>query len=252
MATYVFPYIGERPVADIEAREIIKLLTPIWHDKPETAARVLQRVEATFKSAIVLGQRERASPCLGVSQHLGPHDRQPRHRNSLHYSEVPECLSRLRAESLYTSTALALEFVVLTACCPGEVRYAVWDEIYLHEKRWTIPPARMKTRRTRTHPHIVPLSPRALEVLDVARALGRDSHLIFPGTKNGRPLSENTFVKSIRSIGYQLATAHGFRTSFKTWCAEVARVRDEVSEAALAHVISDRVCLAPLLWANLK
>ena len=71
METYVFPRIGSRPVGDVTHADILEVLEPIWYEKPETAKRVLQRIEAVFKSAILRGQRDKASPCIGVAQELG-------------------------------------------------------------------------------------------------------------------------------------------------------------------------------------
>ena len=71
METYVFPKIGDKPVADVTHADILAILEPIWFEKPETAKRVLQRMEVVFKSAILRGQREKASPCIGIAQELG-------------------------------------------------------------------------------------------------------------------------------------------------------------------------------------
>jgi integrase len=108
---------------------------------------------------------------------------------------------------------------------------------------WTVPAERMKARVE----HTVPLAPRALAILREARTTYPESELVFPGTKLGLPLSDITLTKALRDAGLDgKATAHGFRSSFKDWCAEVAKVRDEVSEAALAHKILDKVRAAYL------
>ena len=103
----------------------------------------------------------------------------------------------------------------------------MWEEIDLNLKLWTIPAARMKARQ----PHTVPMSDRALHILQQARAL-HSGQVIFPGV-NGQPLSDNTLSKLMRDAGVS-GTPHGFRSSFKDWAAENG-VRDEVSETALAH-----------------
>lgn len=101
----------------------------------------------------------------------------------------------------------------------------------------------MKAKRA----HLVPLSKRCLEILSEARALPSLSELIFPGARMGTPLSDMTFTKVLRDMGLaDEATAHGMRSAFKNWCAETAIVRDEVSEAALAHAIAHRVRAAYL------
>jgi integrase len=243
MESYVFPTIGNRPVGEIEAREILDLLTPIWFAKAETARRVLQRMEAVFKSAILRGYRERVSPCVGVKEELGTRHQKALNHRALPYQRVPTFLSHLRATNSQPATRLAFEWLVLTATRSGETRLARWSEINERAQLWTIPAVRMKAKR----PHIVPLSARCLEILKHARAMYSSSHLIFPGTKHGSALSNMTFTKVLRDIGYAAeATPHGMRSAFKVWCAEVAKVRDEVSEAALAHAVPQKVRAAYL------
>ena len=94
---YVFPRIGAKPVADVTHADVLAILEPIWFEKPETARRVLQRMEAVFKSAILRGQREKASPCIGVAQELGVEHRNVEHHRALPYAEVPAFIKTLRA-----------------------------------------------------------------------------------------------------------------------------------------------------------
>jgi integrase len=243
MSNYVFPFIGNRPVADVQTAEILELLTPIWFDKPETAKRVLQRIEAVIRSAILRGHRERASPCIGVVQELGTRHRTVTSHRSLPYKEVPQFIAALRSSNCLPSTRLAFEWLVLTATRSGETRLARWQEVDEREGLWILAKERTKTRRS----HVVPLAPRCLEILRQARALFPSSDLIFPGSKPDSPLSDMTFTKLLRDMGLaHRATAHGFRSSFKNWSAEVARTRDEVSEACLAHQIKDKVKAAYL------
>ncbi|MEQ1717315.1 MAG: tyrosine-type recombinase/integrase [Hyphomicrobium sp.] len=242
METYVFPKIGARPVAEISAGEVLQVLSPIWFDKPETARRVLQRMEAVFKSAILRGSRTLASPCIGVVQELGTRHRTVEHHASLPWVEIPRFLADLNARKSLPSTRLALEFLILTAARSGEVRGAAWTEIALAEKEWRIPLARMKGRS----PHTVPLSGRAIDILRQIREEHPASDLLFPAA-SGAQLSDMTFTKLIRDMNYGgRATGHGFRSSFKVWAAEVAKVRDEVSEACLAHKIPEKVRAAYL------
>ena len=243
METYVFPTIGDRPVAEIEAREILDLLTPIWFVKAETARRVLQRMEAVFKSAILRGYRPRVSPCVGVKEELGTRHQKVTNHRALHYRRIPTFLADLRVSNSQPATRLAFEWLVLTATRSGETRLACWSEIDERARLWTIPAERMKAKRS----HAVPLSRRCLEILKHARALYPSSTLIFPGTKLGSALSDMTFTKILRDIGYaEEATPHGMRSASKVWCAEITQVRDEVSEAALAHTIPQKVRAAYL------
>ncbi|MBU1211691.1 MAG: tyrosine-type recombinase/integrase, partial [Alphaproteobacteria bacterium] len=222
MRTYVFPRIGNRPVAEIDAGEVINVLSPIWFEKEETARRLLQRMEAVFRSAILRGHRTLASPCIGVTDELGGKRRAAKHHPSLPWRVVPDFVQQLRAREAYTSTKLRLEFLVLTAARSGEVREAPWSEIDFEDERWSIPAGRM---RKTDEPHAVPLSSRALEILSAAREL-TNGELVFPAPSGG-PLSDMTFTELLRDMGYRgKATAHGFRSSFKVWAAEKAKVRD--------------------------
>jgi integrase len=242
METYVFPTLGQRPVGDIGADDVLAVLSPIWFEKPETAKRVLQRMEAVFKSAILRGHRERASPCVGVAQELGTRHRKPSNHRALPHTDAPAFVADLRTGKR-SSARLALEWLILTATRSGETRLAAWDEIDEKGALWTIPASRMKARRA----HVVPLSARCLAILREARELHPGATLVFPGRKPDAPLSDMTLTKILRDMGYaDRATVHGFRSTFKVWCAEVAKVRDEVSEAALAHVIPEKVRAAYL------
>jgi integrase len=243
MESYVFPTIGRRPVAEVTAAEVIDILKPVWNKKRETAKRVLQRMRAVFEAAIVRGERDKAAPTTGVATVLGSRNRQPAHHAAMPYSEVPAFVERLRGMQGRAATRLAFEFLILTATRAGEVRLSTWREINFDAELWTIPAGRMKARIE----HVVPLVPRTLAILCDARAVYRDSELIFPGAKPRLPLSDMTLTKVLRDAGLDgKATAHGFRSSFKDWCAEVAKARDEVSEAALAHRIPDKVRAAYL------
>ena len=245
MTTYVFPLLGDVPVAEVTTSQVLAVLEPIWYSKSETAKRVLQRMEVVFKSAIVRGMRKLASPCVGVAQELGTRHRDVKHHPSLSWDEVPAFLATLRnaGQRGWPATRLAFEFLILTATRSGETRVAVWAEFDFEKALWIIPKERMKSRND----HCVPLSGRCLAILQQARALNPDGDLVFEGTKKGRPLSDMTFTKLLRDAGLgERATAHGFRSSFKTWCAVVAKTPDDVSEAALAHTMRDEIKAAYL------
>jgi integrase len=243
MEAYVFPSIGKRPVGEIAAAEVIDILKPIWNTKRETARRVLQRMRAVFEAAIVRGERQRASPTVGIATVLGSRNLRRDHHPAMPYTEVPAFITRLRSLEGWIATRLAFEFLILTASRSGEVRLANWSEIDLDNALWTVPADRMKARVE----HAVPLAPRAIALLREARANYPKNELVFPGTKPGLPLSDMTLTKVLRDAGLAgKATTHGFRSSFKDWSAEVAKARDEVSEAALAHKTPDKVRAAYL------
>lgn len=230
MKTYVLPHIGHRAIGDIKPGEIMDLLKPVWHTKEETARRVLQRIDSVFVSAITRELRDKASPCTGVARELGNRRNSPIHHAALPYGEIASFIRKLRQRTGPLASRLAFEFLVLTATRSGEARGAAWDEMDLPARLWIIPAQRMKARAE----HIVPLSDRAVAIIETARATFPDSDLCFPNAKGVR-FSDMVFTKALRDMGLgERATAHGFRTSFKTWAAETG-VRDEVSEAALAH-----------------
>ena len=242
MEAYVFPAIGSTPVGDVTTAQVLKVLSPIWFSKPETARRILQRMEAVFKSAIVRGARRAASPCIGVAEELGTKHRVVRHHASMPWQEVPQFIVLLRNSGprRFQVTSLALEFLILTATRSGETRGTQWDEFDLDGATWVIPSERMKAREE----HRIPLSKRCLEILSEVRATSPRSQLVFP-SKGGVPLSDMTLTKLLRDEGLK-ATPHGFRSSFKVWASESAKVPHEVSEAALAHSLGSKVVAAYL------
>jgi integrase len=234
LTNYVTPKLGRRPVNDIQAADILSVLQPIWVDKNETARRVKQRIGTVMKWAIAQGYRT-DDPTLALNQVLPKPNRKPKHRASLPYTDVSECLSVIKHSDAMLSTKLAIELLVLTATRSGEVRLANWSEVDLYAKTWTIPAERMKMKEE----HIIPLSDRALDVLHQAKALG-DNSLIFPGMRSGRPMSDMTMSKLVKELGYPV-DIHGFRTSFRTWVQEQTNTAHEVAERALAHKTTNKV-----------
>ena len=241
MEAYVFPMIGKMPVNEVAAADIIRLLQPIWYEKAETARRVLQRLEAVFKSTIVRGFREKASPCIGIAGELGTAHRKVAHFRALPYNDLPVLLQNVRDSKAQPVTKLCFAYLVLTAARSSEARLAAWSEVNHETDLWMIPAERMKARRQ----HVVPLSLKAIAILDQARRIG-NGDLIFP-TVRGRVLSDMTLTKLIRDLGWaDRCTVHGIRSSFREWCALEAKVPDRIAEAALAHVDKDRVQAAYL------
>jgi integrase len=243
MRDYVLPRIGDKDVAEIRAGDIVDVLRPIWTAKPETARRVLQRMEFVFRAAIRREWRDRASPTIGVREELGSMRKMAQHFRALPYAELPAFFAKLKSLPP-TPARLCLMWVVLTACRSGEARHATWEEILdvgnLTSSRWHVPAERTKMRR----PHIVPSNGAAREVLEKAKKLPkpRNCMLIFPAPLTGNALSDMSMTKTLRDMGLaERTTVHGFRSSFRTWAAEVAKARPEVAEAALGHAIKDKV-----------
>ena len=128
METYVFPSIGDRPIADVEAREILGVLTPIWFARAETARRVLQRMEAVFKSAILRGYRERVSPCVGVKEELGARRQEDTKHRALQYRLIPGFLTQLRVSRCYLTTKLALDDLVHVRDSNLSTQIVTWSD----------------------------------------------------------------------------------------------------------------------------
>lgn len=234
LASYVYPIMGELPVADIATAHVLKVLEPIWQDKPETAARIRGRIETVLDAAKARGYREGENPARWrghIAQILPARSRLTRgHHKAMPYEAVPAFMAKLRERE--AMAALALEFVILTATRTSEVLGATWAEVDLNKAIWTVPPSRMKAGKE----HRIPLSPRALEILEAAKPLGKAS--LFPADKGGK-LSTMAMSMLLRRMKLD-CTVHGFRSGFRDWAAECTGYAHEVCEMALAHVIGNK------------
>ena len=234
---YVFPRLGLRSVADITTADVMAVLSPIWNEKPETARRVRQRISTVMKWAVAQDYRGDNPAGEAIGAALPKHNGKAKHHHrALPHGEVAAAIEAVRGSNAGRSAKLAFEFLILTAARSGEVRSATWDEIDKDSKTWTVPASRMKAGRE----HRVPLSGRALEILDEAQALTDGSGLVFPGTRVGKPLSDMTLSKLMRDLGLD-AVPHGFRSSFRDWASESTNAPRDVMEAALAHTVRDKV-----------
>ena len=232
---YATPRLGPRRVSAITTADVMAVLLPIWHDKRETARRVRQRIGVIMKWAIAQGHRQDNPAGEAIASALPRNGAVRKHMAALPHGEVAGALGKVQASAAGTSTKLAFEFLVLTAARSGEVRLATWDEIDLAAAVWTVPAERMKANRE----HRVPLCDRAVEILNDARSRGDGSRLVFPSPR-GKPLSDMTLSKLVKEQGIA-AVPHGFRSSFRDWAAEATDHPREVIEAALAHVVQNKV-----------
>ena len=165
LRAYAFPRIGAMPVSAVTTADVLAILTPIWHDKPETARRVRQRIGAVMKWAVAMGHRPDNPAGDALGQALGRQQAIVQHMRALPHGAVADALATVRASQASVTTKDAFEFLVLTAARSGEMRLATWDEMDLDAGVWTIPGARMKAKRD----HRVPLSGRALAILHDAQ-----------------------------------------------------------------------------------
>ena len=232
---YAFLRIGNRPVSEVNSADVIEILTPIWHVKAETARAVRQRLRAVLEWAVAMELRA-DNPCDRVLPVLGPQNDIVRHMRALPHREVAAAVETVRASTSAPAVKLLFEFLVLTASRSGEVRLATWAEMDTKAHVWTIPATRMKAKRE----HRVPLCRRAVEVREAARTLGDGgSGLVFPMLRE-KPISATTLPKMLQHHRIA-AVAHGFRSSFRDWAAEETDHPREVIEAALAHVVQNKV-----------
>jgi len=240
---YVFPVIGAVPLNQIQPRHIADVLKPIWLDKPETASRVKQRIHAVM--AWGWAHNHCQSNPVDVVNHLLP--QQPsksirtQHQPAMPWKDIPEFFnSHLHSTNKYDVTRPLLEFLILTAARSGEVRGMQWSEVDIENATWTIPSARMKAKQI----HNVPLAPRAIEILK--QQLGRHESLVFPSIRDKVLLSDMVLTSFLRRVDAKsdvpdrIATAHGFRSSFRDWCSERGYSRD-LAERALAHTVANKV-----------
>ena len=239
LEAYVFPTIGNLPVASIDTALVTKTLESIWTAKPQTASRVRGRIESILDWATARGYRQGENPARwrGHLETLLPKTgklSRVEHHAALRYVEIGGFMAELRHQD--GVSARALEFAILTAARTGEVLGARWDEINLAEKLWTIPPSRMK----RGEEHRIPLPQRALGILEEMRIVRR-GELVFPGRRPGRPLSHQAMLRVLATMKRTDLTAHGFRSTFRDWAAECTNFPREVCEVALAHVVGSKV-----------
>ena len=227
LAKYVYPRIGKMPVSDISTADVLSVLSPVW-EKRETAQKVQQYVNAVMKWAVAHGYRRTNPAGEAVSAVLPKTSSVRDHFRALPYAEVSSAVQKIRDSEAYEVTKLAIEFLTLTASRSGEVRGATWDEI--QGDIWTIPSGRMKSGRE----HRVPLSDRAIEILEDTKSYAHDSQLLFPSVR-GKQLSDNTLSKLFSELQIG-GTPHGLRSSFRDWAAECTEYPREICEFALAHV----------------
>ncbi len=245
LKAYARPEIGSKTVDAITTEDILKILSPIWTTKTETAKRVQGRIENILDYAAAHKYRDPLNPARwrGHLDKLLPKPTRVKkvaHHPAMPHTEVPAFMAELSNND--SISALALRFLILTATRTSEVLQAQWDEIDLKAAAWTVPAERMKTRRE----HRIPLSDAALVILgSVPRIEGNP--YIFPGTRQGRPLSGMALLQLMRGMGYGREGSrgnyvpHGFRSSFRDWSGEVSSFPRDVAEMALAHVIENKV-----------
>ena len=235
LSRFAFTRIGKVPVSEVTSADVLEILTPLWHRKVATAKRVRQRLRAVLEWAVAMEYRL-DNPCDRIGPVLGSQKDVTEHMQAVPHREAAAVIRKVRASIALPAARLALEFLVLTAARWSEVRWAEWKEIDRSGRVWTIPARRMKTNRR----HRVPLCGRALEILQEARTLGEGNGPLVFTHGGGKPLHDSSVRRLLRQLGFA-AVPHGFRSTFRDWAGEETDHPREVIEAALAHVVRNRV-----------
>lgn len=250
---HALPVLGNMPVSEVAVEDVMRVLRPIWSKTPETASRLRGRIETVLDHAYALKWRRGENPArwrgnlaelLPNTSKLAPVRRQP----ALPWQQVPAFVAALRERR--GMSALALEFVILTAARTGEVRGADWSEVDWQTRTWIVPAARMKMGVM----HRVPLSAAAVDVFE--RVTGGSPFPkrgpIFVNARGGA-LSDMAMAMLVRGMARDgvpeddpprwrdlsgdVVVPHGFRSSFRDWCGETRSEGREVAEQALAHMV---------------
>lgn len=228
--------IRDLQVHRVDTEAVLQVLKPIWTAKPESARKARGLIETVLNTAKIKGLRTGENPAAwkGHLDHLLEKRRKDsiQHHPAMKRDKLPGFIAALREKD--ATSARALEFQIFTAARPGEAMGAKWDEIDLAAKLWTIPGKRMKAGRE----HRVPLSPRAVEIIEEMSEF-RESDFVFPGGRTGRPMSGAAFERLLTRMAVTDATPHGFRSTFRDWAGEVSAFPRELAEAALAHAVGD-------------
>ncbi len=237
LETYAFPLLGNINLDAIETNHVLGALKPVWTEKPETASRVRQRIEAVLDFGSAKGQRDGPNPARwrGHLQNLlaKPSSiRSVEHHPALDWRQLPALMATL--EKRQGGSANALQFLILTAARSGEVRGMRWKEIDFGTEVWTVTASRMKAGKE----HRVPLDKSLIGLLGEP---GAPDALVFPSPSDPRkPLSDMALTAVLRKMGHRDVTVHGFRSSFRDWAGETTHFPREVIEAALAHRLKDK------------
>ena len=219
---------------EITRRQVVDVLSPIWTSKPETARRVRQRVRAVMDRAVALEHVDYNPAGDAIKAALAKQRRVKDHHRALPYGNLPAALKAVRESTASPSVKLGFEMLALTACRSGEVRGMTWDEVNLQQATWTVPGARMKAGK----PHRVPLSHRALAILEEARSLSDENGVVFPAPRSVGVLSDMAFTQLLRRLDLDFVP-HELRSSFRDWAAEKTNTPHAVVETALAHTVGN-------------
>lgn len=243
METHIFPFIGQRPIAEIKPLELLDVLRKVERaGSIDTATRLRQRCSAVFRLAILTGRCEN-DPAAPLTDALKTQQAEP--RKALKREEIPDFLHALEQYDGTKQTKLMMELMLLTFTRVGEMAAAEWEEIDLEAELWTIPPEHRKlTEKSKktAPPHLVPLSGRALEILRELQAISGGRQHVFPNRNDySRPMSPETLRRALHRMGFKgKADVHGFRSTASTILNESGFNPDAI-ERQLSHAERNKV-----------
>ncbi|MXY68668.1 MAG: DUF4102 domain-containing protein [Acidobacteriia bacterium] len=259
---HILPELGDKHVDDITTRDIQNVMARIWKVIPTSARIVLRYIEKIFDQAVMDNHIDENPVNSSLRRVLGNNRREVQHYPSVPYHLVGQAMSKIRERPLpFYSTKLCMLFVILTACRHGEARRMRWSELKWREIEsstdwndgnwdevdweelkggstkkvvWMVPSDNIKT----TVSHRIPVSTEAVKILIEAYEMRhlRDSELVFPAMKSGEVMEAQSLSEFCRRLNLG-GTPHGFRSSFRSWCAD-AEVPFDVAEIALTHKLS--------------
>ena len=231
--------LNDKPIDDIETSDVLETLQPIWTTKRETARRVRGRIERILDAAKATGLRTGENPARwrGHLKAILPDQKKPvQHHAAMPFETLPAFIAKLRGRDALS--ARALEFLILTGTRSTEGRGALWSEIDLEARVWTIPGERMKANKA----HRVPLSGAAMAVLEPLHELKSDDGMfVFPKMGGDGFVSEAAIRNLMGRMGAGDWTIHGFRSTLRDWAGEATSFPRDVAEMALAHKVGDEV-----------
>ena len=231
---HAFARLGDMAVHEIERQHVLKVLAPIWETKPSTARSVRRAIRDTLAWAQSFGYVDTNEAAEAIDGALSKARPKRTHFAAVPHGAVADTLQQVEKGTAGAAAKLALRFLVLTATRQCETRGAVWSEINTEARTWTIPASRMKSKRK----HCVPLSDAAMRVLQDAKTLPSPAGYIFPSPIRPRNrISDRTVANALHTVVTD-ATLHGFRSSFRDWCAVTQKDR-QAAEFALAHKVKD-------------
>lgn len=225
LENHVFPKLGSYKIKGLIGKDFSDILKPLWQECPNMADKIRKRMATVMQWACGQGYIQ-FNPVQTITK---PKQKTAGHFKALNYDKIKKALHGIQTTQAQPMTKALAEFQILTAVRPSEARLAEWSEVDLANRLWIVPAHKMKMERE----HRIPLSTRAIEILHEIASKSHEDASQYVFSYKGKPLSRSVVSRLLKAHGIE-STAHGFRASFRSWCAD-NNVPFEVAEKALAH-----------------